>query len=310
MDTLERLEQIGICQLLHSALGKLQLIDLNPINEDLLDPTGAYSIRDLLEQNVSYLQNFYQSIDENEVDENGFQRASITDSMDKNDENQFSQWQCAKQCIEIKKMEEDLANLELAYEKLHQERHERKQLEIACNRFVKKWEQVRREQLDQSLTIRSDTFSREVSLQESSLESGLRAAHHIDDFYNWQLAKVETEINDWMERFERERDEVDARCQKARAQIRRWNEMKQEMELLRKEMLQLEQLETEYLENAEHKRLCQKYAVKLQAWWRGVMVRRGFGPFGTGKKKKTKGKKNTAKGGKTKSKTPTKKNKK
>lgn len=34
-----------------------------------------------------------------------------------------------------------------------------------------------------------------------------------------------------------------------------------------------------------------KAGIKLQAWWRGVMVRKGLGPYKKGKKKKGKGKK-------------------
>ncbi|XP_021698321.1 IQ domain-containing protein G [Aedes aegypti] len=307
MDILERDEQIGICQLLHNALGKLKLIYLNPVNDDLLDPTGAYSIGDLLRQNISHLEHFYQAVDEIDSTEKRFLRESITNSQDDNGENQFSQWQFTKQCMEIKKLETNLADMEKIFENLHQERHERKQLEIACNRFVTKWEQIRREQLDQTLTIRAEEFCRDIALRETEVESGLRAAHRINDFYDWQLAKVETDISDWMDRFDREKEQVDFRSQRARAQIRRWNEMKKEIESMSEEITKLEQQEMEYVKDAEHKRMCQKYAVKLQAWWRGVMVRKGFGPFGKGKKKKSKGKKKATKTSKTRSKTPTKK---
>ena len=34
-----------------------------------------------------------------------------------------------------------------------------------------------------------------------------------------------------------------------------------------------------------------KASIRLQSWWRGVMVRKGLGPFKKGKKKKGKGKK-------------------
>lgn len=123
MDILERDEQIGICQLLHNALGKLKLIDLNPVNDDLLDPTGAYSIGDLLRQNISHLEHFYQAVDEIDSTEKRFLRESITNSQDDNGENQFSQWQFTKQCMEIKKLETNLADMEKIFENLHQERH-------------------------------------------------------------------------------------------------------------------------------------------------------------------------------------------
>nr|XP_029728609.1 dynein regulatory complex protein 9-like [Aedes albopictus] len=310
MDILERDEQIGICQLLHHAIRKLELVALNPINDKLLDPTGSYSIGDLLKQNISYLERFYQVVHDEELDKKKFVRESIDSQNSNNEENPFSHWHFVKQYNEINDMEAKLESMERMFENLHQNRHERKQLDIACNRFVTKWEQIRLEQLTQSLTIRKKSFRRDVAHREREVESGLRAAHQIKDYYDWQLAKVETDIDDWMDRFHREKEQVDFRCQKARAQIRRWNEMKKELEGMEGEIKKLETQETEYSKEAEHKRLCQKYAVRLQAWWRGVMVRKGFGPFGKGKHKKSKGNKKAAKGSKPKSKTPTKKVKK
>lgn len=55
---------------------------------------------------------------------------------------------------------------------------------------------------------------------------------------------------------------------------------------------------------AEQEALELKATVKIQAWWRGIMVRKGLGPYGKKKKKKGKkgkkgkGKKGGKKGGK------------
>lgn len=71
-----------------------------------------------------------------------------------------------------------------------------------------------------------------------------------------------------------------------------YNERKEKIEAYL-EYKEKKRLEEEFLENLN------KSATKIQAWWKGVMVRQGFGPY---RKRKGKGKKDNGKKSKKKAK--------
>ncbi|XP_065093507.1 uncharacterized protein LOC135714146 [Ochlerotatus camptorhynchus] len=261
MDSIDRIEQIGICQLVQHSLGKLKILHLNSANQDCLDPTGVYSIGQLVDQLISYLEDdFHRILEQTTPDGNDSARTNLTDS----NEDEFSYRQLLKNRMEIQALETDLSDLKSAFEDVNQELYEQEQLEIARNRFVDKWASARQEQLIYSITVRSESFRKDIDRQQSAVESGLRAARQTNDFYDWQLAKLETDIDDWKVRFECEKEQVDSRLQKARTEKRLWDELKEEMEEMNKEIAQLEQMEIDYIKEEEHNRLCHKYAVQLQ----------------------------------------------
>lgn len=291
MEPLDKTEQTALSLLLQNAITRFRVLNLNPRRDDLLDPSESYSIGEVLLQHVDFLDAVqYLTVDE--PDPALLRRLSKLDSRQGQD-NPYSYWHFSKLLIDVRSLEKQLEVLREVFNDLNEEFHGRRQLEIGRNRFVGKWEPARREQLVKAMEIRELEFRKETEVLERYVGSGMDAARKIDDHYSWQLAKVETDINDWMERFDREKDDIDSRLQKARAKKRQWDEMKGEVERRKEEVAQLEVRERTLSEEAEHRRMCEKFAVRIQAWWRGVMVRKGFG-----KGKKKKGKKGAKKGAK------------
>ncbi|XP_058821450.1 dynein regulatory complex protein 9-like [Topomyia yanbarensis] len=292
MESIGQLELSFVCVAVEHALTKLQIINLNPTNDELLDPTGTFSIDDILNQKISLLEDFHfltvKSISHAEEQAvSGVHRSSV-------------RLHYSNLLLEIDSLEEELASLRRTLHDLQDKFYKRKQLEIAKNRLVNKWELARQEQQIDSLNIRSAEFREQTKQQRLAVELALDAAGRIDQYYSEQLDNVQTAISDWMDRFDREKDEVESRAQKARARKKRWDEMQAEFEQRAADIAHLERTEMQYHKDAEHRKMCQKYAVKIQAWWRGVMVRRGLGKKekpNVGKRGK-KGKKETKEKGK------------
>lgn len=91
--------------------------------------------------------------------------------------------------------------------------------------------------------------------------------------YEGELFEVKVDREKWETEFGLLKKEYESRCE----EMTRWLEFKEEMK---------KQLELELLRAA--------VATKIQAWWRGIMVRRHLGPY----RKKKKGKKDKNKKGK------------
>lgn len=168
------------------------------------------------------------------------------------------------------------------------------QLEVAKNKLVDGWERSRqalqlKENKDRCETLRKDTLNREVTLQ-TAVQAGVLT----DEFYSWQLEQIQQTIDEWMSRFDREKDELDGRLQKARVKKNHWNDLRTEVEQRTLEVQRLQGVETAHLERIKRRELCLKSATKIQAWWRGEIVRRGI-VLGTRKRKKKQSKKGKAK---------------
>lgn len=168
-------------------------------------------------------------------------------------------------------------------------------IEVAKNILVSRWESSRLEQLSMQLQDRYQALEKCTRSSERHIRISLKACRLIDQFYTWQLGEVQNDIDQWMERFEHEKDDLDGRFQRARAKKRHWKTLMEEVENREKEIERLQKLEDEHHKRIDYRELCWNSAVKIQAWWRGEIVRKGIKLGGRTKmrrKKKTKGKKN------------------
>uniref|UniRef100_A0A182JTZ8 Dynein regulatory complex protein 9 n=1 Tax=Anopheles christyi TaxID=43041 RepID=A0A182JTZ8_9DIPT len=193
-------------------------------------------------------------------------------------------------CKKVQRLVKKFDVLKNQCHELNHQLHEESQIEMAKQRFVVLWESARKEQLQQSISLQVQLLRKEQTIVEEERANALQAAGTIDQYYDWKLASTEQLIEDWMSRFDREKEEQDARFQKARATEKYWSELLQIHEQQGREIELLETQLVHWETKAKYTVFCHRMATKLQAWWRGLMVRKGYGKFGTSGRNK--GKKN------------------
>ncbi|XP_059621193.1 dynein regulatory complex protein 9 [Phlebotomus argentipes] len=161
-------------------------------------------------------------------------------------------------------------------------------------RLVLKWEATRHEQAQSLYDKEHNTLLLSIREFERKSNQEERIMSEMDVFSHHQIDKLESMTQFWIERYNRELVELDEKLRLARIQIESlqmcirdmqdsYNGHQEEID---------EYLEQKRLED-EARRLEQKKwdsAVRIQAWWRGTMVRNCLGPY----RKKKKGKKGKA----------------
>lgn len=161
-------------------------------------------------------------------------------------------------------------------------------------RLVLKWEATRHEQAQTLYDRERDMLLQEIqSVQRKSNEEE-RIMSEMEVFCKHQMDKLEGMTQHWIERYNKELVELDENLRLARIQIESLQMCIRDMQDSfngRQEEID-EYLEQKRLED-EARQLEQKKwdsAVRIQAWWRGTMVRNCLGPY----RKKKKGKKGKA----------------
>ncbi|XP_052902145.1 dynein regulatory complex protein 9-like [Anopheles moucheti] len=291
---------IGI--IAESCLQKFEILEWCSKNAKLYDSTGTYSIANLLHQKGKGLRSILEEIAENPKHFANTSQSTLgsclpcDESASGEERVYYDRFEYLDRCKVIQRLTKRLEMLKYQYHEWNHKLHEESQIEMTKQRFVMLWESARKEQLQKSVSLRVLDLQKEQTISDRCRANAFQAAHTIDQYYDRKLANTEQVIEDWMTRFDREKEEQDARFQKARATEKYWNELLQLYEQQAQQILDLEKDLERWETEAKFKEFCHRMATKLQAWWRGVMVRKGYGKFGTsgrnrGKKSKAKDKK-------------------
>ncbi|XP_035904329.1 dynein regulatory complex protein 9-like [Anopheles stephensi] len=289
--------------IVEECLRKLEILELCTKNAKLYDPTGTYTIADLLHHRSKGLQAIVLELAVNPKHP-GSSVASLStlgscipldESASGEDRVYYDRFEYLDRSKIIQRLVKRLEVLKFQCHEWNHKLHEESQIEMTKQRFVMWWELARKEQLQKSIALRVQDLQQEQTVVDRCRTNALQAAITIDEYYDWKLTNIEQAIEGWMTRFDREKEEQDARFQKARATEKHWNELMQLHEQQAREIVDLERDLERWEEEAKFKEYCHRMATKLQAWWRGTMVRKGFGRFDT-TGRRDKGKKNKAKG--------------
>lgn len=156
--------------------------------------------------------------------------------------------------------------------------------------MVTKWESARQEQVDAVFNHELKTLYQTRDEYEEKTERELIAINEIMAFYRAKCTNLESSIESWQRRYEIERLELDEQIKHTEENI---EDVISKHELIRSWYEKREQFINEYY--IEQKRLeeirkieasqCAS-AMRLQAWWRGTMVRKQLGPYRPKKKSK------------------------
>ncbi|XP_066584653.1 dynein regulatory complex protein 9-like [Prorops nasuta] len=159
-------------------------------------------------------------------------------------------------------------------------------------RYVRAWEKARREQ--NSLQQQIDIKRLEDQIKDCSLRENSKTRVHREKmlFFKQHIMSIESEIEEWRERhrveganYEKEiraiQNEIGIRREELEELTREYRE--------RQEFIEMYEAEKEAArKQKEYEAHVQRTVIRIQAWWRGVMVRRKLGPYRVEEKKKKK----------------------
>lgn len=163
-------------------------------------------------------------------------------------------------------------------------------------RLVQRWEENRYTQAsivganeERSLQQQIDDLRRRIAGEE-------RIIVQVDKFSMKYFAELNAKISAWQQKYTRV---MEIKCTETQAKERQILKLQKSLERHRETYAERQKFVRDYLAEKEGERQLYEQqiyrvacAVQIQAWWRGLMVRRGLGPF---KKKSKKGKKGKGK---------------
>jgi len=136
----------------------------------------------------------------------------------------------------------------------------------------------------------------EVARKQAAVTREVRVNSEVDSFLRAQIVDLERRVAEWSERCAADTGRLEAHISEVKAarQRDRWKSwgLREELEVFELAIREDGEEKERVREERERRERRRGAAILLQAWWRGVMVRRGLGPY---KKKTRKGKKGKGK---------------
>ncbi|KYM82012.1 IQ domain-containing protein G [Atta colombica] len=168
-------------------------------------------------------------------------------------------------------------------------------------KYVRMWEAARREQYILRYELKMDELKKTLNdhcVRETN-------ENHVNDVLTRYLTRritlIETRIEQWRQRYDREKKMYEKEIRKVRNEIGNAQKYLEELTtealyflIIRsycnnQEFIDMYLAEQEALRRQkEHEDHVRYSIIKIQAWWRGVMVRRKLGPYRSEEKKKKK----------------------
>lgn len=156
--------------------------------------------------------------------------------------------------------------------------------------MVKKWEMARQEQVDAVFNHELVTLYQKRDDYEEKTERELIAINEILAFYRAKCSKLKESIKSWQERYDTELKELDEQIEHTEENIRNVRAKHEQIRSLyeeREHFIEEYYVEQNQLEEIRKIEAMQcESAVRIQAWWRGLMVRKQLGPYRPKKKSK------------------------
>ncbi|XP_072745451.1 dynein regulatory complex protein 9 [Anoplolepis gracilipes] len=157
-------------------------------------------------------------------------------------------------------------------------------------RYVRAWETARREQNVLRYKLEMDELQKTLNNYYVSEKNENRVNSELTRYLTWRIAFIENRIEQWRERYDREKEIYEKELDKIRNEI---EDARKYLERLTTEYCSNQEFIDTYLaeqealrRQKEHEDHVQRCTIRIQAWWRGVMVRRKLGPYRPEEKKK------------------------
>ncbi|XP_073482643.1 dynein regulatory complex protein 9 [Aquarana catesbeiana] len=167
-------------------------------------------------------------------------------------------------------------------------------------RYVKKDSELQISQTQTKCNIAESELQMEIQKVKEKMDEEVRVHVEIENFLRQHQQELEEKLEYWMEKYDKDTEEKQAELNALKTA--RVNDLS----LLQDLAKQYEEYEKVIIEDRlEKEKARQKKkqeqmelssAIKIQAWWKGIMVRKGLGPYRKSKSKKGKEKGKKGKG--------------
>lgn len=195
-----------------------------------------------------------------------------------------------KQVHEQQENENRLDNARVEVFRLKNECDDRRKTAQMEEAVVGRWEAARQQQAAAIFNHELKNITQQRDELDEKTERELIANNETMAFYRASCDQLKHDIDVWQRRFETEKTDLDERIEFTLAQIADVRSEYQTIQALHKEReLFIDDYHREQAKLAEQLQLEENKAaaaVRMQAWWRGTMVRQQLGPYRPKKKSK------------------------
>ncbi|CAL7952208.1 unnamed protein product [Xylocopa violacea] len=156
--------------------------------------------------------------------------------------------------------------------------------------YVTEWEKARYEQNSLRRDMEIEKLEKILNVQRMREKNEQRIYDELTRFLLQETAMLEKKTKEWEKRYDSEKQMYEKEIQHLHSEIKtrrkEFDELKEEYRC-NQEFIDMYLAEKEAVRSEmEQRERMQKSAIKIQAWWRGVMVRRKLGPYRPAEKKK------------------------
>ncbi|XP_035894963.1 dynein regulatory complex protein 9-like isoform X1 [Anopheles stephensi] len=159
-------------------------------------------------------------------------------------------------------------------------------------KLVQQWERTRHEQARIIIQGKENDLVRTATQTKANIERELRLKSEIDGkvYINYCIDQISEKIAFWTDKYQREIKALDAQIAEHKDKIVNLKVQFEEMTILFKHREKDLKICAEFMKEREQQLAFankqMRSAIKIQAWWRGTMVRKGLGQFKRKKKQK------------------------
>ncbi|KAH3805977.1 dynein regulatory complex protein 9-like [Dreissena polymorpha] len=210
----------------------------------------------------------------------------------------------------VKLLQKQLTDIKKEKEKEIQERNEMiahlkdqlQEMKAKTNmegKYIKKCAEVSVAQTQKKCSLSEKELKDEIEGHRHEIDEEIRCNSEIVSFLTTHHQELTRKVDFWMNKYEKDVEAKQHELDVLKASKAKDLEKLQELTKLYREYEQVvveDRIEKEKARRKQEQEAIElKASIKVQSWWRGVMVRKGFGPYAKKKKKGKKGKKGKGK---------------
>ena len=154
-------------------------------------------------------------------------------------------------------------------------------------RYVENWEISRHEQFVHQEVTKEDQLCDDSEKYQVTIRDEFIASKFICDYEDEYRDWLETSLDEWMDRYDIEFEDLESKILITNKDL---TNLEENIKFYEKTFLDHKKEMEDYVEDKRIRKLHNEMATKIQAWWRGTLVRKKLGPYRELKKGK-KGKK-------------------
>ncbi|XP_013389492.1 IQ domain-containing protein G-like [Lingula anatina] len=223
-------------------------------------------------------------------------KTGLQDTILKEEEGRRKLKTLQKQLVDVKKEKEvEIQHRNEMIAHLKDQLQEMKAKTNMEGKYIQKCAQVSVAQTLKRCTMAEKGMKDELESLRNKIDEETRVNAEVESFLQTHQKILSQKVEYWMEKYEKDVDDMQIKLKvledAEKKDLARIAELKKLYEEYEQVVVEDRIDKEKARRKAQQEEIELKNATKLQAWWRGVMVRRGLGPYSKKKKKGKKGKK-------------------